>query len=161
MCLGQAVRDPRCVLGQGKHAGHEWVVVHNGLQFRCGYVKVEPGHPWHGMDIPEIYSLGDVHGGLTFAEADEPCDADGPDDGWWLGFDCMHLGDMLDKSLPRTKDPVLMMISHYKEGAIRDQEYVEGECRRLCENARDAARDKECGETITDKCVSLLDSKGK
>jgi len=33
----------------------------------------------------------DVHGGITFAKI-EPCEhVDGI--GWWIGFDCAHLGD--------------------------------------------------------------------
>ena len=55
---------------------------------RCGYVRVPPGHPWHGtakdLDI-------DVHGGITFGEI-EPCAHD-DGTGYWIGFDCHHSGD--------------------------------------------------------------------
>lgn len=67
-----------CAIVQGDENGH-----------RCGYVRVPPGHSYHGKDYdtPNV----DVHGGLTFAEI-EPCThEDGT--GWWFGFDCAHAGD--------------------------------------------------------------------
>jgi hypothetical protein len=59
------------------------------LKHRCGYVRVPPGHAWHGKNYDEIEAR--VHGGLTFAET-EPCThEDGT--GYWIGFDCAHFGD--------------------------------------------------------------------
>lgn len=89
----------------------------------CGYVAVSPGHPWHGTDYSECltgahdddiycecspHALTEVHGGLTYAAE---CEGDpregichvptegGPDDVWWLGFDCGHLGDLTPHQL--------------------------------------------------------------
>ncbi len=129
MCLSIAVHRPNDVLAKGEHSGHEWIVVHNGMGYRCGYVKVEPGHPWHGKGYSSIDA--EVHGGLTFADADEPCDKGGPDNGWWLGFDCAHIDDAPDPELPATRR--LPCFSH--DAAVRSQEYVESECRSLCEQA--------------------------
>lgn len=67
----------------------------------CGYVGVPPGHPWHGageFDVPV-----EVHGWLTYAA---PCGGDichvpmpgEPDNVWWLGFDCSHIGDCLPET---------------------------------------------------------------
>jgi len=65
-------------------AGDERIMKH-----RCGYVRVPPNHAWHGRNYDEIDA--DVHGGLTFAQI-EPCThEDGT--GYWIGFDCAHLGD--------------------------------------------------------------------
>ncbi len=139
MCLSIKVKSPDHVLAEGTHAGHEWVVVHNGMGYRCGYVKVEPGHPWHGKDDSQLYDEGkapEVHGGITFAQADVPCDKGGPDNGWWLGFDCAHSMDAQDPSLPT---------EHYMRscgGMIRDQKYVEEQCRNLCVQAAEAGRSK-------------------
>lgn len=127
------------ILARGEHAGHEFVTVHNGGGYRCGYVKVSPGHPWHGKDYDEI--PGDdasVHGGLTFAEADRPCAAGGDDDGWWLGFDCCHGGDAPDPTLPNDRMPPperIFLEGLGRHGTIRTQAYVEAECRTLCEQA--------------------------
>lgn len=98
MCLRFAVEDPESVLEKGTFHGHEYVITHNGIGFRCGYVKVEPGHPWFGKDMDEVQAQ--AHGGITFAEPDVNCDAGGPDDGYWVGFDCMHGGDGADLDLP-------------------------------------------------------------
>lgn len=71
----------------------------------CGYVGVPADHPMHGKDYDSVPV--DVHGGLTFASkcshgAEESAichkvEPDEPDDVWWLGFDCAHLGDVAPK----------------------------------------------------------------
>lgn len=156
MCLSIAIERPGDVLARGEHAGFEWVVTHNGCGFRCGYVRMPPGHPWHGMGYDDVEA--DVHGSLTFARADVGCDAGGPDDGWWLGFDCGHAGDAPDPDL----EPALLGAMraacdarvaagmarcfgpHWRRGlqvdVVRTQEYVEAQCRSLCEQAA-AARE--------------------
>lgn len=91
-------RDPtgRVCLMRRNHMGN-W----------CGYVGVEPGHPWHGkgygeVDHPEHVQGVSIHGGLTYAST---CDDDPvrgvchvpqmgeADHLYWLGFDCAHGGD--------------------------------------------------------------------
>ena len=101
--------------------------VSNGMGYRCGYVRVPKGHRWHGKDWSEVDCR--VHGGITFAEADVPCDAPGEDDAWWIGFDCAHSGDAPDPSLPGYNERMA------DSGTIRSQGYVEHECKRLCEQA--------------------------
>jgi hypothetical protein len=113
MCLSIAINRPDDVLSQACHLGFEWLVVNNDFGYHCGYVKILPGHPWHGKDYDDLLGDVQVHGGLTFAAADVPCDAAGADNGWWLGFDYMHAFDARD--LP--------------------MQYVEDECRSLCEQA--------------------------
>lgn len=98
MCLSLKISRPGDVLAEGQHEGYEWVVIHNQIGYRCGYVRVPKGHPWHGKPYDEIKA--EVHGGLTFAEPDKPCDKPGEDDAYWVGFDCAHLGDAPDPSLP-------------------------------------------------------------
>jgi hypothetical protein len=130
MCLSVAIANPKNVLGHGEHSGHEWMVVHNGMGFRCGYVKVLTGHPWYGADYSNINA--DAHGGLTFAEPDVACDNGGPDNGYWVGFDCAHCDDAADPLLIRPPNKECKVLSC---GEIRTQEYVESECRSLCEQA--------------------------
>jgi hypothetical protein len=153
MCLSVAVARPSDVLGKGNHAGFEWQIVHNGLGNRCGYVKLEPGHPWFGKGYDEIDAK--CHGGLTFAEADTECGAGGPDNGWWIGFDAGHAFDLPDPSLPRRHRPpgfeLIADFGNLFEGlagvvpphgrdvpAVCSQAYMEGQCRSLCEQARNA-----------------------
>lgn len=137
MCLSIAIHRPEDVLARGNHAGHDWVVVHNGIGYRCGYVKVEPGHPWHGADENDLACDVTIHGALTFAEHDIECGKPGAQDsGWWLGFDCAHAGDARDPSLPFNR----ILLSFGDRGEIRSQEYVEAECRGLCEQAAAARK---------------------
>jgi hypothetical protein len=68
--------------------------------WHCGYVGVPPGHPAFGVgyEIAPVEGIG-VHGGVTFADhwGDE-------DPLWWIGFDCMHYDDGMQKGLPGWKD---------------------------------------------------------
>ncbi len=136
MCLSLKIRRPNDVLAEGEHLGLQWAVVHNTMGYRCGYVRLPAGHPWHGQLEPED---ADVHGGITFSEPDVPCDAPGADDAWWLGFDCAHAGDGMDPTLPGDHHKYMHLLSGSRCGVIRTQEYVEAECRRLCEQAAAAA----------------------
>ena len=129
MCLSIALARPDDILATSEHQGFKWHVIHNGQGYRCGYVRIPAGHPWHGKHYDDI--AAEVHGGLTFADADVPCDAPGEDNDWWVGFDCAHAFDLPDPSLT-TYHPSLM-------GEVRTQEYVEAECRSLCEQALQAA----------------------
>ena len=68
----------------------------------CGYIGVEVGHPWHGVDYDDVDAAGGwstyVHGDLTYASiGGGPIQCRTPDfteDGrWYLGFDTNHSGD--------------------------------------------------------------------
>ncbi len=104
MCLPVIVDRPERLLAKGVHMDHEWVVTHNGRGSRCGYVKVSPGHPWYGQQLDKCDRCDEVkvHGGVTYAEPDEAC-GNGADDGWWLGFDACHGGDLPDPELPGSR----------------------------------------------------------
>ena len=135
MCLPIAVKRPEVVLAKGEHLGFEWNIIHNDMGFRCGYVRVPKGHPWFDKDYNDINA--DVHGGLTFAAMDMPCDKGGPDDGYWVGFDCGHFDDAPDPALPilkARKDFALAWVG----GVVRSQAYVEEQCRSLCQQAKEA-----------------------
>ena len=122
--------DPRFsgqLLATASCKGLNWAVLHNGMGFRCGYVRLLPGHPWHGKHYDEIDAK--VHGGLTYAAADD-------DGGWWIGFDCGHCDDARDPSLPMPALLKGMTRSSPPRGqVIRTQEYVEQQCQLLCEQA--------------------------
>jgi hypothetical protein len=73
---------------QFRALGCDCTIIRNGLGSLCGYVRVPDGHPWHGKHYDDIDAK--VHGGLTFSgklRADM--------DGWWIGFDCAHSGDLV------------------------------------------------------------------
>ncbi len=106
---------------------------------RCGYILIPEGHPWHGMDYYDIQAS--VHGGLTYKQKD----ADGK---MWLGFDCAHIGDAQDPSLPLSSDwkktvyvilgPASLRVSG---GTIRDNKYVQGQCETLIDQAIETLAD--------------------
>ena len=122
-------------LANGEHLGFEWEVIVNHYGYRCGYIRVLPGHPWFGK-YSEIEA--DCHGGLTFADHGKACASHGPEAEWWIGFDCAHGGDAPDPALKAMVEKIPhghFMASHDFE-VVRTQEYVEAECRSLCEQAR-------------------------
>lgn len=129
MCLGIAIRNPQNVLARGEHQGFEWIVTNNGRGYRCGYVRIPVGHAWYKNSDPDC----EVHGGITFSAMDETCDKGGADDAWWIGFDCAHAWDKADPSLPGCRnDP---WFDSDPTCAVRTQNYVEAQCRSLCEQA--------------------------
>ena len=118
-------------LSSGVERGYRWVVLHNGMGYRCGYVCVTPNHPWWKKGYDEISAT--CHGGLTFtSEGDIPGE-------WWVGFDCGHGGDAPDPSLPSET-----IISFLRIGfeTIKTQEYVEKQCKKLCKQADKASNER-------------------
>lgn len=119
-------------------AGLPGLIVRTESGHLCGYVAVPPGHPLHGKGYNEAYDLADnisVHGGLTYAAAcagaichvPEPGE---PDDVWWFGFDCAHLGDWRPVDMaPYLKD-LRRMPGH---DVYRDVPYVTSEVESLAE----------------------------
>jgi hypothetical protein len=118
------------------------VVAHNGMGFRCGYVRLSPGHPWFGLDWAEVPA--EVHGSVTFAERSIQGN-------YWIGFDAAHAGDLPDPDLPvppyvaeanRAMVGIRVVISDLFPSAVRTQAYVEAECLSLCEQAAEASAKK-------------------
>lgn len=75
-----------------------------------------------GEVTPCLASVIDVHGGVTYADADCPGH---PDDGagWWIGFDCNHCDDYAP-GMPH------FLAEH---GTYRDLEYVTAQTNKLAE----------------------------
>jgi len=145
MCNPVTTRNPDALLAKGVHEGFEWEVTSNGIGYRCGYVRVPAGHPWHGKDYDSVQPYPDVHGGLTFGEPDTDCGKGGEDDAWWLGFDCAHAGDAPDPACmdryPDGGKRTLEISAMYPISGevVRDTAYVMAECVRLAEQARAAS----------------------
>ena len=124
MSLGLRDIDTR-TLAKGEYNGYEWLVGHNEMGFRCGYIRVLRVHPWFGIDHDNLDA--DVHGGLTYSGFGAGVEGEHE---WWLGFDCAHLGDAPDPSLPHRS-----ILSGWDDGVVRTQEYVEAQCRSLIDQA--------------------------
>lgn len=114
-----------------KNTGLPCLAVRNFSGAWCGYVGVPDTHPMHGAHYDEVNA--DAHGGLTFSGACRPgaeehgiChipEPGEPDNVWWLGFDCAHLGDKCPQ--PRFHGP------EFDDEVYRTLEYVQAECTRL------------------------------
>jgi hypothetical protein len=112
-------------LAEGTHNGFNWAVKSNAIGYRCGYVDIPKGHPWFGNTYPDV----DCHGGITFAKS--------VDDFWRIGFDCAHLGDRPDPELPGYRKEFDDWSEQGSE--VRTQDYVERQCRAICDQALAAA----------------------
>ena len=142
---------------KGTHRGFEYMVLTMDMGHRCGYVRVPESHPLYGKHYQEeeVYSL-DVHGGITFSRHVTANQIEFFSEGYWIGFDCNHCFDMPDpdemtpefrKLQPRMKemekkfenmfDALLgvepWMKTKRPESKIRNDRYVESQCRNLCE----------------------------
>jgi len=138
MCNPITTHNPGCLLEKGIYEGFEWEITSNRMGFRCGYVRVPAGHPWHGKDYDEIDA--EVHGGLTFASPDADCGKGGDDADWWVGFDAAHIFDAPDPLLPG----YVSELERYgtvltPDATVKTTEYMVAECRRLIEQAAEAA----------------------
>lgn len=145
MCLSVLIQRPLALIEEGTLSSEfEYAITHNMRGNRCGYLKLLPGHPWHGSSYSDLRGLIEVHGGLTFASPDVRCDKAGDDNGWWIGFDCAHMGDGCDwdlasESYRQDFKAMPYAFSSFNEGTIRTTEYVKDELENLGEQAAEAA----------------------
>lgn len=92
----------------------------------CGYVGIDPGHPWHGLGLFDIPAI--VHGGCAWSG---PLGPEGSQ--WWIGFDCGHAWDIQPGLLALCPD-------HTWPGCeYRDLAYVRRETNELAAQTEAAA----------------------
>lgn len=143
-----------------KYKGYSYLVLGLPQGYRCGYVKIPHGHVLYGLkykaQLPITFSkishkplgkrgiinyfliknlnledrismdlLFDVHGGITFAGKLIN------QKGWWIGFDCAHLGDAKDFNLMDEKMKQLWKDFNISGEIVRTTSYVEKECLSL------------------------------
>lgn len=101
--------EPDKVQWYDEPSGYDCLVLRGPMGAWCGYVALEPDHPYYGKHYEE--APVEVHGGLTFADF---CMEDGRPQGervchierhpgvkvWWLGFDCGHHMDLVPGMTP-------------------------------------------------------------
>lgn len=104
--------------------GFRCVILKTTIEILCGYVALPLHHPYFDKDIEEIPC--EVHGGVTYAEPSLALvDADGALQVWWIGFDCLHIGDAV---------PSIPALS---QGVYRDEKFVEEQLRALVAQLKD------------------------
>lgn len=138
--------EPDKALWVDEATGLDCLIVRNALSALCGYVGVPPGHPWHGLDYEQV--AADVHGGLTYSDRCQEDKEHGichvpepgrPEEIWWLGFDCAHLGDLVPGMESVYRDAgVYQRLT--RTHVYRDVAYVRDECTSLARQATEAAR---------------------
>lgn len=115
--------------------GLDCLVVRNSMGAWCGYVGLPEGHPQYRKHYDEVYvDLDiDVHGGLTYAHTCRPpiCHTAAEaahEPVWWVGFDCLHLGDDAPGRSFRA--------AAFGHEEYRDIDYVRGEVTKLARQLR-------------------------
>ena len=103
--LGEWTEEPDKVQFIDRVTQFPCLIVRNPMGALCGYVGISSRHPYFGLSYADTaLDWIHVHGGLTFSDR---CQHDSPqergichlvppggdDNIWWLGFDCLHLGD--------------------------------------------------------------------
>ena len=124
MSLQTLIDYPSHLLEKGVYKNFKYIVAHNGLGFRCGYVKLDWGHPWYRSDDVDDCIC---HGGITYSDDDTIA-------GWWIGFDCCHYTDMIDFDLPG-EHKILKDIMGGQGRSIKTTEFVRQQCFLLIEQA--------------------------
>lgn len=103
----------------------------------CGYVELSDEHPWAGQSGDEIDAF--VHGGVTFSDRFSKLG-----DGWFIGFDCGHSGDVAPAHDARRKRAfdigVVGGADDDFKPTYKTLQYVLGELKELARQARDAAK---------------------
>lgn len=96
----------------------------------CGYVKIPDTHPIFGKDYSSSFYDGpfygiEVHGGLTYSGEM------GVKGNWWLGFDCVHLGDLNPRDVL-----VYGYRSYHDDDTYRTKDYVKKEVTSLAKQLK-------------------------
>lgn len=119
------------------HKGFQYYCSVNILGYRIGYIIIPEGHPWYGKDRDDLQHIN-VHGKITYSKINE-------NNQWKIGFDCGHADDLPDPSIEINKDykrlkSLFRLIDNiieenYVEPTFKDENYVEEQCKFLCEQA--------------------------
>ena len=144
MCLQFKISRPESVLEEGYRHDFEWAIIYNSMGYLCGYLKVEPGHPWYGLEYSDIDAI--AHGDeLNYSQPDVPCGGEGSegvgpdsDNGWWVGFHCGGCFDLprLEWASEGHREMVLIVRRIMKElGREITVDYVKGELNALASQA--------------------------
>lgn len=144
--------DPRCVELRSRIVTGPWTHEPDRVEWRahgfpclivrqpssghlCGYVGVEPGHPWHGVGFDSYDTAVEypsVHGGITYSAEchGNVCHVARPGEPehvFWQGFDARHAWDLSPRDLTDGWS------SH--DQTYRTVEYMVEQCEQLAAQA--------------------------
>ena len=109
------------------------------------------GQAFDDTDKVRLETYFDVHGSLTYSGGGKDSKYQIESDLWWFGFDCAHYMDGKDLRLAYEKFPQhRASIEHSMraeemfptEGALRTEEYVAEECKRLAEQLKEFEKER-------------------
>lgn len=111
---------------QFEYKGHDCICVFTCLGFRNGYVSVDMPVDYDDLDI-------ECHGGLTFSG--ELPSYYKPSKKYYIGFDCGHCGDGVDKikavEYGLISEKEALIIADIFGEPVRDTEYIEEQCKKI------------------------------
>ena len=127
-----------------EYKGFPCVVLFMPMGYRCGYVGLPKGNKYYEEDYDGIPVS--CHWELTYSN--NYLFGQDDKDIWWIGFDCGHFNDGIDKdTFNKLYEKELLDMSYAewrahmiyfdntwkyaREYPIRTQEYVENECRKV------------------------------
>lgn len=119
------------------------LLVRNGMGAWCGYVAVEPGHPYWDRDYADVPAS--VHGGLTFSDFcrdDEAIEGavchvpepGRPDNVFWFGFDAGHAFDLVPGFARLWRE---LGYTSRHEASYRTAAYMRSECENLARQLKE------------------------
>lgn len=132
------------ILSEGTHKGYHWEVKRNLWGYKLGYVFIkDKNHPWWDKNKHQIEGVN-IHGGITFSK--KMININTFEVFWVVGFDCGHKKDLPDPGFEIENSTVKqiglfnsIINNLFEENclkpAVRSLEYVENECKSLCEQA--------------------------
>lgn len=147
--------EPNTLDGVHALSGYRWHIHRcnpSEMGHLCGYVEVQPEHPFYCMGygeeriltnsvplsmVPPRYldrdsqwispdAILSVHCGITFAEHPYWIPEEYREARWAFGFDCAHAGDLVPAMHHR-----LSLYGSHNEDIYRDIGYVQQECQNL------------------------------
>ena len=102
----------REVLDRGIIDGYEYFILSLGTH-PTAYINIPANHPAYGKEYEKIDI--DVHGGLTYGERRLRLDDEKIINGWFIGWDYAHYGDMFTASSYRRSDKAWTTAEIHKE----------------------------------------------
>lgn len=114
--------EPDKIQFQDEATGLPCLIVRNRVGGLCGYVGVEGGLTFSGHC--QTHSDAETNGVCHIPDKGEA------DNVWWLGFDCVHLNDLVP-SMTKYRHIVPSMNIGEDYDVYRNIEYVKAECAAL------------------------------
>ena len=126
---------------------YEYCVIVTISGHRCGYVKTEEYDVVYGKDYDSSNQHVRCHGGLTYSDHTWF----GGSDGYWIGFDCSHMGDAPDPEFKTEDNEGYYRL--FNHGVVRTKDFCVSECKFIIDDIIVANLKIEGGLRIGDRSM--------